>query len=546
MRRIIRLTGRATLLFLLGFHLSLAGWAAAAAEEVLLTIDGESFTTDDFLFWWDNTREEGMEPPETPQPFIDWTLLYREAEKMGLYDDPGVQKKVSTFHKARTLMLLKNEEVDAKISITDEEVWRYYEENYAPVWVLRILHFADEEKAAAAVEKLRSGEITDEQLGGMPSEEGGTTSQDTVRQRPSTTHAEWLEIIRPMAAGGYAGPIPWQGGYVLLHLLERIEADEKELEIYRDDIRHRLWKQKQGELTVALLEKLKAKYEVRIDQERVARIDLNDLSGPFGDEPVVTTSIGNISEKDLAAMLRKEVQFRKGAGFAEDSGFDLKNYVLNGIVSQTLTSHEALERRYEQKPPYDRIYEYYFRHRMIKALEAKVFKPEVQVSPEDVSAYYVQHPEEFTTPGTVTLGIIEGSEAELKALWADIVGSGEDFMTMAQVHAPPGMRPVVEMTVDELEPEIAEVVRGMSRGDVSRVIPVKDKFVLVHLLERTKPVTAPEEKAAPMIAGILRARQLETVRSKYLERLRAAFDIRVNEPAWRKLREQISGNDEIR
>lgn len=537
---------RATLLLLLVILPAPAGWSAAAAEETLLTIDGDPLTAADFLAWWEHTREEGMEPPATPQPFIDWNLLYREAEKMGLYDDPGFMKKVSTFHKARTLMLLKNEEVDAKIRISDEEIRRYYEENYAPIWVLRILHFADEKKAAAAVGKLRSSQTTDEQFGRIIPEEGGTTSQNTVRQRPNTTHAGWLEIIRPMEPGEYAGPIPLKEEYVLLHLLERIEADGTEIERYRDDIRHRLWKQKQAEYTVALLEKLKMKYQVQIDYDRVARIDLNDLAGPFGDTPVVTTSIGDISEQDLVAMLRKEAQFRKGAGFAEDSGFDLKQYVLNGIISQTLTSHEALERRYEEKPPYDGIYEYYFRHRLIRTLEEKVFEPEVQISPEEVAAYYARHTDEFTTPETVTLGIIEGSEKELKALWADIVGSGDDFMTMASVKAPPGTRPVVEMAVDKLEPEITAVVQDMSSGDVSRVIPVKDKFVLIQLLQRTKPVTAPEAKAAPMIADSLRARQLEKVRDKYLGRLRAAYDIQVNEAAWRKLREKMSGNDESR
>jgi parvulin-like peptidyl-prolyl isomerase len=535
---------RAALFMLLIVHLSCAGRSAGAPDNLLLTIDGDSFTTDDFLTWWANILEPDMEPPETPQPFIDWTLLYREAESMGLHDDQALMKKVSTFHKVRSLMLLKSEEVDARISITEEEIRQHYAENYVPVWVLRILHFADGEKAEAAWRKLKSGEITEEELARKAPEEGGPLARNIVRQRPNSTHVEWLEIVRPLEINGYSEPVPWKGDFVLLHLLEKREDDENEFDSFREEIRHRLWKQQQGRYTFALLEKLKKKYQVEIHSDVVEQIDQGSLDGPFGDRPVVTTAIGNISESDFVAMLRKEVQFRKTSGFADDADFDLKHYVLNGIINQTLTSHEALERRYEQRPPYDKIYEYYVRHRLVKALEAHVFEPEVRIAPEEVTAYYENHTDEFTTPETVTLGIIEGDEDELRALWTDIVAGADDFMIMARINAPPGTKPVVEMAVEELEPEIARVVSGLAPGDVSRVVRVKDKFVLVQLLERTKSVTAPQEKAGRMIITDLRARRLEEVRNKYLAQLRAASDIQVNEKAWRNLRERISGNNE--
>ncbi len=542
MRRINGFIVRAAFLALTFISLSTTGWSGTN-DAALLTVDGERFTTADFLTWWENIRDADMEPPETLQPYIDWILLFQEAEKMGLYDDQAFRKKVSTFHKARSLMLLKNEEVDQRIGITDEDIMRYYAENYLPVWVLAILHFPEEGKAAAAYRKLQAGQITAEQLKEIPPEDGGTTAQNVVRQRPNSTHAEWLKIIGPMGVGEYSEPVPWKGNFVLLHLLERREDDGKEADMYKEEIRHRLWKQRQSQYTLELLEKLKEKYRVEIDREAVEEVDLADLAAQYGDRPVVTTSIGNISQGDLAAMLRKEVRFRKTSGFAEDDDFDLKNYVLNGIVSQTLTSHEALERHYERQPPYDKIYEYYVRHRLIKALEAQIFEPEVQIGPEDVTAYYQRHLDEFTAPETVTVGIIEGSEKELQALWADIVAGDDDFMVLAQLNAPPGVEPVVEMAVEQLESEIAEAVNGLAPGDVSRVVPVKDKFVLVQLQKRTKAETAPQEKAAAKIIAELRSRKLEEIRNKYLLQLRAAADIQVQEKTWRKLREEIKEND---
>ncbi|MCF6188719.1 MAG: hypothetical protein L3J49_14745, partial [Desulfobulbaceae bacterium] len=104
------------LILLLSVSFVHAGWLPWG-NSALVTIDGREYSGDDFRVWWENLREKDMVLPETPDPFVDWVLMFREAERMQLYQDPDYRKKVLTFLKARTLMLLKAEEVDSRISI---------------------------------------------------------------------------------------------------------------------------------------------------------------------------------------------------------------------------------------------------------------------------------------------------------------------------------------------------------------------------------------------------------------------------------------------
>ena len=44
----------------------------------LVTINGEVFTKEDFLHWWENWKEKDTPFPDSPEPFIEWHLLAQE------------------------------------------------------------------------------------------------------------------------------------------------------------------------------------------------------------------------------------------------------------------------------------------------------------------------------------------------------------------------------------------------------------------------------------------------------------------------------------
>ena len=114
--------------------------------ELLIEINDASFTKQDYLDWWEIWKEPETPRPENPDDFIDWMLQVQEAENMQLYDRPSYRKKVSVFLRARSLMLLKQEEVDSNIPVpTRDDLWPQYEEKYVPRFNLRLVTVDSEE-----------------------------------------------------------------------------------------------------------------------------------------------------------------------------------------------------------------------------------------------------------------------------------------------------------------------------------------------------------------------------------------------------------------
>jgi hypothetical protein len=129
-------------------------------EKPLCTIGGESYTAQDFKQWWKYFRDAGSRFPENPEAFIDWQLLVKEAKGMGLDQEPSFQHRIGLFLKARSLLLLKNEEIDAKLNLNPDQIKAYYEQEYCPQYLVESLYFHDAQLAEQTAADLRSNRRT--------------------------------------------------------------------------------------------------------------------------------------------------------------------------------------------------------------------------------------------------------------------------------------------------------------------------------------------------------------------------------------------------
>ncbi len=517
-----------------------AGWFWD--DDTLVTIDGQKYTTEDFRIWWENWREKDQPLPETPDPFIDWTLLYREAERMKLYEDPAYRKKVLTFLKARTLMMLKAEEVDRKIDISDDAMWQRYQEQYAPMYQLNILFFHTREAAEKTVERFGDRRADDEQFSTLQIGKDGLVSLQTRWYRPVGVNPEWLDIIRGLKPGDFTEPIPWQKGFVVLRLQNIREGDREDFATVRKSIRDALRKEQETVRTRELLEKLRKKYKVVVDEKRLEALDIEAPDDSFGDEPVITTDRGSVTEKQFMAQVRRLQRFRQQNGFNQDSDYDFKKQVLSGIIDQTLTTWEGLARGYEKKAPLKGVYTFYCQHRLIRNLEERLFIPEAQVTDEEIEKYYREHIDEFTQPKIIRMAIVEGTRESLDALWTE-VAMGGNFMDVARERLGHPV-PVREIPYNHLEPEVKAVVDKLTNGEISPVFTVKEHVTMLQLVER-KPARAMElDRVRKHIHDKLYQEKIKAARKAFLARLRAQSTIEVNDKVWRKLRDEMETTDE--
>ncbi len=528
-------------LVLAGILPLLPGRGRAGDQDVLVTMDNSRYTTDDFRVWWENwRRDETMALPGTPEPFVDWLLLFREAERMKLYQDPAYRKKVLTFLKARTLMLLKAEEIDSRIVITDQELKARYQQDYVPRYRVNLLFFPDR----AAAERLRarfgSGPVDVQRLQALAIGNEPALTMQSGWYRPGSIDPQWRRILSTLPAGGLSRPETWKKGVVVLHCQEIRPGDEEDFIRMRQQVRRVLWKEKEEQLTVALLQHLRRKYHVRLDRELLRRLDISGTDDDFSDQPVIRTDRGLVTEKEFMAQVRRMQRFRRRNGFREDNSELFKQRIANAIIDQTLTSWEALARHYEKTPPFADTYTYYCRHRLIRRLEERVFRDQEPVPAAAIKRYYQEHRQEFTRPEIIRMAIVEGSEEEMNGLWTE-VAMGGDFLELARQRlgqAPP----VRDIPVDHLQPKVRQVADGLTRGELSPVFVVDGHVSLLLLVDRKPARLLPLAEVEKQIEQRLRQQRQERMRKDFLVRLRSRSSIEINWAAWRRLQEAGPGD----
>ncbi|VAW36604.1 hypothetical protein MNBD_DELTA04-1099 [hydrothermal vent metagenome] len=542
MYKIIRPLTLAAILFFVCISPLRASWLPWSSS-TLVTVNGTEYSADDFSNWWKNWREKGMSIPETPAPYVDWLLLYRQGEKMHLYNTPAYRMKVMVFLKARSLMMLKYDEVDSKIKISRQELWQRYLKSYVPRWQVNVISFHNKQDADAAYKKLLAGTVTVEELHKQAGSKGGAIAVKSRWQRPDNTNIGWQKILLGLGKKGFSKPTSFRNGVLILQLLSTAGADKKDFAKFREGISRKLWREKEGVYTNRLLQRLWKKYHVQVNRKLLKKLDVNTPVAALPAENIITMDEGSVSVKEFMQKLRAQRRFRREYGF-KDAAFRYKEQVLDGIISQTLTTRAGLDRHYEKKPPFDKIFQFYTRHRLVMALEKQVFLPQVKVSAAEIKTFYNKNIREFSRPASFRLALIKGSRQEMKALWVETMAGG-DFMTLARGKVPHGASLVHTFTEDDMDSGIKTAVAGLAtKGDVSQVFALQGQYALVQLLDHRPADTLPLERVKDFIARQLKQDKLKAVRAGYLKKLRAASVIQVNDRVWQGLRQELRRKDE--
>lgn len=548
-----------------------SGLGQAAVNGTVVTIDDDAFSAEDVRNWWLNWRDKDMAVPATPDPFVDWQLFAREAERMALFDDAQYQHEVSVYLQVISLVNLKNEEIDSKVDFSEERLFAYYQEQYSPQWLLNVLIYKDLESAEKAYTDLKAGKVTIADLAKIAGERSrqeqannphGAQTIDVeelkklsgaeekllgvhekVGKRPFGTEKKWREVIAGLDKGAYSRPFPWQESYVVLNLVDTVPGDKEDFAKMKSSVQARYRKYQEAVLTNDLVEKLKKKYGVRIDEERIGKLDPAAVAAEYSDAPVITFSTMAVSEKQLMDKVVQDMEFNKQYGFKPEDTKKIVRRVVDGVISQTLTSMEAVDRHYEQKSPTREVFEFFKRNKLVKRLDAQIRTQGKEVGEQEKEAFYQEHIADFTTPQVYRMAVIEGAEEELKKVWLEVVVNGKDIMVVAEERL--GHKPeVVSYPSNHLSPEVKERAAALNKGDLSQVFSSDKGFVMLYMVESTPSRTAKYEDVKEMIGKKLAQDRYSAAKDEYLKALRKKARIEMNDGIWAELREELVKENE--
>jgi parvulin-like peptidyl-prolyl isomerase len=179
------------------------------------------------------------------------------------------------------------------------------------------------------------------------------------------------------------------------------------------------------------------------------------------------------------------------------------------------------------------------RQMLISQVQRVEVLDKISITDEEARAYYQSHLQEFTAPTEVTLreilfevantsrGVNVAEDDAARERAAEVrkrLIAGEPFPRLAAEHSASGSKAngglVGPLNVDELSPNLRDLLAGMQVGDLTEPLRTARGYQLVKLESRTEARVRSFEAARGEIGNKIGEQKLRLEREKYLDRLR--------------------------
>ena len=248
---------------------------ALPPETILASFDGQTITLGEFNQLWEQVPEDyklQLDKSMVLDQMISEKLLIQESKNMGLEEDNDVLEQIKKITEQILVQVLIEREILDKIKVNDEEVLEYYEQNKDSFTEKEQVHLYNilletEEEAQDILEQLKAGgdfsDIAIEKSTGPSAVQGGDLGYLTR----GTIIPEIEEVVFALELEELSEIIKTDFGFHILKITEKKPETVKTLEEVKEDIIQTLLPDKQKEAFENLLEELKSKSEIEINEE---------------------------------------------------------------------------------------------------------------------------------------------------------------------------------------------------------------------------------------------------------------------------------------
>ena len=244
-------------------------------ETILASFSGQTITLGEFDQLWEEVPEEyklQLDKSMLLDQMISEKLLIQEAKNMGLEEDNDVLEQIKKMTEQILVQVLIEREILDKVNINDQEVSEYYEQNKESftekeqVYLYNIL-LETEEEAQDVLEQLKAGgdfsEIAKEKSTGPSAAQGGDLGYLTK----GTIIPEIEEVVFTLEVEELSEVVKSDYGFHILKITEKKPETVRTLEEVKEEIIQTLLPVKQKDAFDNLLEELKGKAEIEINEE---------------------------------------------------------------------------------------------------------------------------------------------------------------------------------------------------------------------------------------------------------------------------------------
>ncbi len=205
-------------------------------------------------------------------------VLYQEAKKKGLENNPEFQKKVEDFKKLTLISTLLEKEIEEKSKVTDKEVQDYYDahkKDFAANNQVRASHILvkTEEDAKKLLDQIKKG-ADFAKLAKANSIDTGSAKNggDLGFFSRGQMVPEFERAAFGLKKGEVSNPVKTQYGYHIIKVTGVKEGNIVEFDKIKQVLTQRLTAAKQKDLFDSYVNDLKKSYKVEINREAIAKM----------------------------------------------------------------------------------------------------------------------------------------------------------------------------------------------------------------------------------------------------------------------------------
>jgi hypothetical protein len=256
----------------------------ATSGEILAVVNGENITRDMFErnFYWlseDAQKAVSQNPSELLSKMIDQELLYQQGLKLKLDSRADVKRKLWVAERLTRQTTLAGQvvekEINAKVSVTDEEIRKYWEANqdrFNTPDKLTLYHILlpRESQAKELKSRLQAGEDFNEIAGAYSidpatRDQGGLVGE--MVKGGGFLNQELEEVAFSLEEGEIGGPVMTPFGFHIVKVTDREAGRERAFEEAREDVRNALVETKKEEDFLSYIQQLKNEAVIDINEE---------------------------------------------------------------------------------------------------------------------------------------------------------------------------------------------------------------------------------------------------------------------------------------
>ena len=510
-----------------------SAWNLWGNSEPLLTVNEQTYQCQDYLDWWREWREDDQ-PPTSPDDYVNWLLLAGEAAQMQLQDQPSYQRKIATFLKVRSMMLFKKEEIDDKVITPDEKtLYNFYLESFTPHWQLRTVTFRTSEEldrfmAAYAASPDSS---TEEILVSLSLTNDDYLLSSAVWDRPYHLPEKITTLLRAADTRRFSEPYPWRETWQVIEVLAAEPAADDDFTQLRPSLEQLHLKRQRTNLTAKLIEQLRKKYPIEIDQELLESIQYDGVPEEQAQQIVLKFLSFQVTAAELQNAAKQQYDSLAPQQKMKVPFSTTRQQVLEAIISQNLVDTEALERHYEQRPPLKSTFDFYRNHRLIRELERQIIQPEVQnVTAEAIREAYEKHKLQLSGPPLVEIIRGQTTDPDLAARLHAKLREGEDFSAIMAVLGNRNSKPE-KLPLQHLIDPVQDVLKTLRPGQTA-MVEDGENYIFIRLIKAPKQEIVAFDKVKQSLENELKRGAFLQKKQDVIQQLRNRSTIEINQQQW--------------